>query len=65
MVHTAFFLLVAAFVGLAVSACRDIDEPPPLPMFDPDAPLDGGSDATTDSGLAGSLIYTSTNSFAS
>jgi hypothetical protein len=61
MVRTAFVLLMAAVVGLAVAACRDIDEPPPIPVLDPNAPVDGG----TDGGLAGSFVFPCAQSFAS
>lgn len=39
-------ILSATFVGVAMSACRDIDDPPPVPLVDPNAPQDGGADGS-------------------
>jgi len=45
-------VLASALVPVAAASCRDIDEPPPLPVYDPDAPLDGGDgDASPDGAL--------------
>ncbi len=60
-VKLAFWGLMALLVGLAAVACRDIDEPPPLPAFDPDAPLDGG----TEGGITKSSVYPCAHSFVS
>lgn len=43
-VRMVVVILSATFVGVAISACRDIDEPPPVPLVDPNAPQDGGAD---------------------
>jgi hypothetical protein len=44
---SASLLFVALLFVAALSACRDIDELPPLPIQDPNAPLilDAGPDA--------------------
>lgn len=60
-VQSVFYVLMALLVGLTVAACRDIDEPPPVPVFDPDAPLDGGAD----SGITKSIVYPCALSFVS
>lgn len=44
MVHTIFIFVIAVLLGLAISACRDIDQPPPEPVLDPNAPIDGGAE---------------------
>jgi hypothetical protein len=56
MVRTPLVLIAAVMIAVAIAACRDIDEPPPLPVLDPDAPLDGGTDAPADGGLAGYTV---------
>jgi hypothetical protein len=61
-VFPIWFVGLALFVGLVMTACRDIDEPPPLPVFDPNAPLDGGTDA--EGGLAGLTISSCAQSVA-
>lgn len=49
-------LLLAASIGaLAAAACNDMDEPPPLPPLDPNAPVDAGPDAAPDAAPDGAL----------
>jgi len=53
MIRIPFLLMAVALAVLAMVACRDVDEPPPMPVLDPDAPLDGGMDANIDGDIAG------------
>ncbi|HRI62952.1 MAG TPA: hypothetical protein PK156_01910 [Polyangium sp.] len=56
-----WLILAGALVGLATSACRDIDEPPPEVLDSGD--VDGGPDGS-DGGLAGLIILSGAQSHA-
>ncbi len=56
MVRIPLVLIVVVMVALAIGACRDIDELPPQPVIDLDAPLDGGTDAPAEGGLARNTV---------